>query len=101
MLIVSSRELKTTWLHAQKADARQKVLRSCQVRTHSAQRADASLKSSAFFCLFYLSRESGLEIRIKEKLAQFSELNAASKNKRYLERNVKVNRLGWVGLYVW
>ena len=32
---------------------------------------------------FYFPRESGLEIRIKEKMAQFRQLNAESSNKRY------------------
>jgi putative ATPase len=32
---------------------------------------------------YYFPLESGLESRIKEKLAQFRQLNAGSKNKRY------------------
>jgi putative ATPase len=32
---------------------------------------------------YYFPRESGLESRIKEKLAQFRQLNVESKNKRY------------------
>ncbi|MCG8413353.1 MAG: recombination factor protein RarA, partial [Pseudomonadales bacterium] len=38
---------------------------------------------------FYFPRESGLESRIKEKMAQFRELNASSRNKRYESKSSK------------